>query len=114
MDTDIRKFKEDLDTLINQHFDYEHLDNVFLARKLFLSEAAFYRMAKKAYGLTPNQLIRSIRLKKADEMLTTSRKTSVKEAAYAVGFSHVGYFIRRYEEFFGHRPGEQVNSQLSY
>lgn len=107
-----QQFKDKLLCVISQNIHCETLDNVFLARQLCMSEASFYRAVKKSFNLSPNQLIRRQRLCRAESILTNSTATSVREAAYSVGFSHVGYFIRRYEEFFGHRPGERVSTSI--
>lgn len=107
-----QQFKDELLSAINQNIHREELDNLFLARQLCMSEASFYRAVKKAFCLSPNQLIRQQRLCRAENILTTSLNTSVREAAYSVGFTHVGYFIRRYEEFFGHRPGERIRTGM--
>jgi AraC-like DNA-binding protein len=87
------------------------LDNAFLAKRLYLSEAQFYRSVKDVYKESPNQLIRKRRLCRAQEYLTRSSAITVKDAAYEVGFSHVGYFIRRYKEMFGSSPGERQRSR---
>ena len=39
------------------------------------------------------------------ELLASGQIATVKEAAFMVGFTHVGYFIRRFEEFYGQTPG---------
>ncbi len=105
------EFRDRLEKLIDSHIHLEELDNVFLAKRLYLSEAQFYRKVKKVYGESPNQLIRKIRLHRAHEYLVTSPETTVRNAAFRAGFTHVGYFIRRYKELFGFNPGELQRSQ---
>ena len=51
------------------------------------------------------ELLRSIRLKQARELLTSTSR-SVSEIAYEVGFSTPAYFTRCYREAFGETPSE--------
>lgn len=102
----------ELEKLIIDNLCQEELDNSFLARELCLSEAQFYRKVKREFNCSPNILIRNIRLKKAFSMLQQEKeKSSVRKVAFSVGFSHVGYFIRRFEEKFGQSPGQLLKSK---
>lgn len=98
-------FSEQLQLIIQENLSQDYLDNTFLARRLCLSEAQLYRKVKKEFSCSPNVLIRNTRLKTARRLMCAGQY-SVQEIAYQVGFSHVGYFIRRFEERFGKSPGE--------
>lgn len=82
------------------------LDNAILARHLYMSEASFYRLVKKHYGISPNTLVRRMRLRLAGQLLKENPSLTVRDVAFSVGFSHVGYFIRRFEEHYQLTPGE--------
>ena len=59
--------------------------------------------------MTPNDFIRSIRLKRACEMLLSTKK-NISEVAYATGFSTPKYFTRCFKEEFNQTPSEYVRS----
>lgn len=98
-------FTKQFERLVSNNLDSIGLDNTFLANRLYMSEARLYRLVKQHYELSPNVYIRQARLKTAYELLKSGKCTTVKSAAFEVGFTHVGYFIRRFEEFYELTPG---------
>lgn len=98
-------FTKQFERLISNNLDSVELDNTFLANRLYMSEARLYRLVKQHYKLSPNVYIRQARLKAAYELLESGKCATVKNTAFEVGFTHVGYFIRRFEEFYGLTPG---------
>jgi AraC-like DNA-binding protein len=60
-------------------------------------------------GMSINKYLRSLRLRKAQEMLATSG-LNISDVAYAVGFEDPKYFSRVFSEEFGMSP---VNYRLS-
>lgn len=58
---------------------------------------------KALTGQTPVELVRTARLRKAEQLLAHGEKT-VAEIAYEVGFSSPSYFTKCYKDFFGHTP----------
>ena len=76
-----------------------------LASKMGLGRSQFYRKIKALTNYSPVELLRSIRLKQARELLTSTSR-SVSEIAYEVGFSTPAYFTRCYREAFGETPSE--------
>lgn len=83
-----------------------NLNNSELAIHFNMSERAFYQKIKKLTGLTPNHYIRTIRLKKANELLKTGEYKLIKEVARQVGFSKVSYFSLLFEKMYGIRPSK--------
>lgn len=98
-------FKGEFERLVQENLHSVQLDNTFLASKLFMSEARLYRLVKQHYELSPNVFIRNARLRAAFELLASGTCDTVNDAAFEVGFVHVGYFIRRFEEYRGQTPG---------
>jgi transcriptional regulator GlxA family with amidase domain len=74
-----------------------------LATKMGLSRVQFYRKIKALTNYSPGELLRNIRLRRADTMLKTGEAT-ISEIAYAVGFSSPSYFTKSYHDFFGESP----------
>lgn len=76
-----------------------------LAARMGLGRSQFYRKIKALTNYSPVELMRSLRLKHARELLTTTSR-SVSEIAYEVGFSTPAYFTRCYREAFGETPSD--------
>ena len=76
-----------------------------LAADMHLSRVQLYRKVKAVSGSTPNELLRSARLKRAYQLLLTTDK-SISEVAYLVGFTAPSYFTKCFKEEYGQLPGE--------
>ncbi len=74
-----------------------------LAGSLGLSRVQFYRKIKALTNYSPAELVRIMRLKRADLLLKTTSQT-VSEISYAVGFSSPSYFSKCYKDYFGESP----------
>jgi AraC-like DNA-binding protein len=74
-----------------------------MSRELFLSRVALYKKILSLTGKTPIEFIRSIRLKRAAQLLEKSRFT-VAEIAYESGFNNPKYFSRYFKAEFGMLP----------
>ena len=74
-----------------------------LASDLCMSRMTFYRKIQSATGQKPTEFIRTIRLRRAAELLREGRMT-VTEVSYATGFSSVSYFSRCFRTMFGVPP----------
>ena len=74
-----------------------------LASKMAMSPSTFLRKTKGITGMTCDQFIRSIRLKRAANFLSNT-KTPVKEISYIVGFSSQKHFSTTFKKSFGMSP----------
>ncbi len=90
---------------VEQHMDESEFSVDQLAQDLHMSRMQLYRKIKALTGDTPNALVRTVRLKKAAQLLH-SRQYNVSEVAYKVGFTDLKYFRERFREQFGVNPGE--------
>lgn len=81
-----------------------------LGDELGLSRVQLYRKVKALTGMTPVEILREARLKRAMQLLKTTDKT-VAEIAYEVGFATPGYFSSCFKKQFDKYPtdirGEQ-------
>ena len=91
--------------LIETHLADPDLDVQRLERELALSNTQLYRKLKALTGKGGNELIRSVRLQRAAQLLQAGG-LQVAEVAYAVGFNDPNYFIRSFGKEFGVPPGE--------
>ena len=76
-----------------------------LCREVGVSRAQLYRKITSLTGLSAIHFIRSIRLKRAAQMLSKDN-SSVSEVMYKVGFSNASYFSKIFKEEFGCLPKE--------
>lgn len=67
-----------------------------LSRALFMSRVSVYKKILALTGRSPIEFIRSIRLKRAAQLLEKSQLT-VAEVAYEVGFNNPKYFTRYFK-----------------
>ncbi len=76
-----------------------------LCQDVAMSRTQLYRKLKAITGLSANEFIRSIRLKRAAQLLSQEQLT-VAEVTYEVGFSDLPYFRECFKKMFGVNPSE--------
>ena len=87
----------------NESFTVEHLQN-----NIGMSRMQLHRKLKALTNQSASDFIRSIRLKRAAQILKQPG-TQVAEAAYLSGFNHMSYFAKCFKEQFGVLPSEYSN-----
>lgn len=80
-----------------------------LAAEMGMSRMHLNRKIKAMAGLTPNEFIRIVRLKRAVELLLTG--ASVSEVADRVGFDTPAYFSKVFKDQFRVTPSEYVDQK---
>ena len=78
-----------------------------LASIVGISRVHLNRKMKDRYSVSPNNFIRSYRLKQAAYLLINNN-VNVSEVAYRVGFSSHSHFSNTFREYFGMTPKEFV------
>ena len=73
------------------------------AQEMFDSRVQLYRKLKGLTGLSPNEFVRNIRIKRAAEILVKEGIT-VGEVMYRVGFSNRSYFNRCFRQVYDTSP----------
>lgn len=96
--------------LIRKNIDDENLQSLFIEKELGISNSQLYRKVKQIFGFTPGDLIRTIRLKFAAELLRKNVLT-VSEVCYQSGFNNRSYFYREFKKMYNTTP---KNYQLKY
>ncbi|OXG06593.1 two component regulator with propeller domain [Flavobacterium araucananum] len=96
--------------LIRVNIDNENLQSLFIEKELGISNSQLYRKTKELFGFTPGDLIRTIRLKYAAELLRKNKLT-VSEVCYQSGFNNRSYFYREFKKLYDLTP---KNYQLKY
>ena len=93
---------------IENHLADEQYSIQILCREVGASERQLQRKLKSITNKSPNQLVRSVRLHRAKEMMIQKDK-SISEAAFMTGFNSVSYFTKCFKKEFGHTPSELLN-----
>ncbi|WP_421825762.1 response regulator [Larkinella sp.] len=96
------EFLRRLYTLIEQHLDDSTLSVEWLADELAMSRKALYLKVHNLTHLSPVELIRQYRLRKAIDLLRLGH--SAAETAYLVGFETPSYFTKVFREFYHQTP----------
>jgi signal transduction histidine kinase/ligand-binding sensor domain-containing protein/CheY-like chemotaxis protein/AraC-like DNA-binding protein len=71
-----------------------------MAEQMFMSRSNFYRKIKGIFGISPNDYLRIIRLKRAAELLSKA-EYRINELYQLVGFNSPAYFSKCFKEQFG-------------
>lgn len=88
----------------------EHLDDTDytverLAADVCMSRTSLYKKMQQILGITPNDFLRSVRLKRASQLLTET-DLPVNRIAEMVGFQTPRYFRQCFKQMFGVNPSE--------
>mgnify|MGYP000502673053 FL=1 len=100
------QFVEKFRTIIKANLGNSELNVETISHEMGISRAQLYRKIKSITGISPNDIVREARMRRADRLLETTDK-SVSEIAYEVGFSSPSYFTKCYREFFGRTPNKK-------
>lgn len=82
---------------LHQKLSIEHL-----AKLAFVSKSNFFKLFKYELGTSPNEYILLQRIKRAKELL--KENYSIKEVAFATGFSDTNHLIKTFKTFEGMTP----------
>ncbi len=97
------EFMDELQEVIKKNIYDADLNVEKLGKKLYMSRATLYRKVLALTGESPNEFIRSYRLKRGAQLLKNNFG-SVTEVAFEVGFSSSAYFTKRFKEKFHQLP----------
>ena len=98
--TSDERFLKNAIAVIEEHMSESGFGVDELCGEVGLSRPALYRKIKSLTGLSAIRFMRSIRLKRAAQLLESDESLSVSSVMYATGFSNMSYFSRIfYEEF---------------
>lgn len=101
------QFIENFKAKIREQLSNATLTVEDLSAEMGMSRVQLYRKVKALTDVSPVELIRITRLKRAESLLLQGGKT-IAEVAYEVGFSSPSYFSKCFKEHFGCLPGEKL------
>lgn len=82
-----------------------------IASQLHMSRSILFKKIKDLTGMTPNNFIKTMRLRKAAELLIQGQH-KIYEICWEVGFNTPSYFSKCFYQYFGMNPNEFVARNL--
>jgi len=104
------KFLQKAMTYIEANLLDPNLSAESLGNELAMSHSTLYRKIKALTGQSIHEFMRSIRIKRAAQLLETGQYT-VSEAAFQTGFSEVKYFRGYFKDQFNCLPSEYAKAK---
>lgn len=95
--------------VVEQHIDDVEFSNEVFCNSMNMSQSTLYRRLKSLTGMSANEFIRNIRIKKAC-LLLQSNNLQVSEVAYMVGFTDPKYFGLIFKKEKGMSPSQYIES----
>lgn len=99
-----QKLIEKIMRLIEQNMDKPDYSIEELSSDVGMHRMNLYRKLQSITGMTPSEFLRTVRLKRAAQLLMQDRNLTVTEVADRVGFNTPKYFTRYFREMFGLSP----------
>ena len=96
-------FMQKFNQVVEQRMDNPDLSVEDISSEMCMSRVQLYRKVKALTGKSPVEIIRQMRLTKADKMLAAT-SLNISEIAYRVGFSSASYFTKCYRDYFNRLP----------
>ncbi len=92
---------------VNEHLSDPELSIEMLTKEVGAGRSQLFMKVKNITGMTVNELIQGIRLKKAFEYLSKGNY-NVSEVTYMVGFKNVSHFTKSFKSRFGKVPSDFI------
>jgi signal transduction histidine kinase/ligand-binding sensor domain-containing protein/CheY-like chemotaxis protein/AraC-like DNA-binding protein len=100
-----KEFIQKVIAFIEENLSDAGLNVEQISECVLLSKVQTYRKVKAISGLSIVEFIRTIRLKKAADLIM-ERKSSFTEISYETGFSSLSYFTKCFHDHYGKSPSE--------
>lgn len=95
--TELELLLESSVEFMEDHFNDTELSVDILAEKISISSSYYMKRFKEYHGVTPYKYLKTIRLRKSKEMLTTTRN-SIEDIAIECGFCNPSHFIMAFKK----------------
>ncbi|WP_316838507.1 two-component regulator propeller domain-containing protein [Pedobacter gandavensis] len=109
LDTMDEQFLSRLIAIIEEGMENKEFGVDLLSNKMAMSQSVLYKKVKALTDMTVNDFSKSIRLKKAAQLLKESGY-NVSEISSLVGFLDARYFSKEFKKQFGRTPRDYLNS----
>ncbi len=104
-ESESKKLLRNMTDHVKENLDNPQLSVKSISEELGIGRNRFQKEVKELTGLTPVELVRSIRLNEAKKMLE-NRQLSISEIAFSAGFNNLSYFTRSFKNEFNVLPSE--------
>ena len=104
------KFLKQALEIVEKHMDDPEFSVEDFSREMYMNRVTLYRKILSITGKTPIEFIRSIRLKRAAQLLEKSGM-SIAEIAYEVGFNNPKNFTKSFKEEFKMLPSQYASNK---
>ncbi len=104
-----QEFLHNISLLVEEHLDDPDFGIDMICRKVGMSRPVLYKKVKSLTDMSVNEFIKTIKLKKAAQLLK-QRELTVNEICYAIGYSDRRYFTQEFKKHFGLTPTEFAKS----
>jgi ligand-binding sensor domain-containing protein/signal transduction histidine kinase/CheY-like chemotaxis protein/AraC-like DNA-binding protein len=104
-----KEFLNKVMQIVDEHMDDPDFGVEKLSRKVAMSPPILYKKIKAVSNMSVNEFVKSLRLKKAAQLLQSTEMT-VYEIAYNVGYNDRKYFSREFKKQFGKTPSEYAGT----
>ncbi len=105
-----REFMEKLLGIINDHLINPEMDIEFLCTEIGMSRTKLYQKIKTITGQSIGEFIRSVRLRKAVDIMT-QEDVLLTEVMYRVGIQTQSYFTKAFKKEFGKTPSQYLQER---
>jgi PAS domain S-box-containing protein len=96
-----RIWLNNFEQVVKKYIGKMDLSVTLLSDELAMSERQLFRRVKRVAGITPNRLIRNIRLEAAFFAISTGKYTTLAEISNIAGFNTPAYFNKLFREVYG-------------
>jgi len=101
------KFLQKLVCIIENNISDPTFGTVKISREIGVSRTQLYRKMAALTEMTVKEFIRSVRLKRACQLII-QKEMNISEVAYNVGFQQVAYFRKCFKEVYKMTPSEYI------
>ncbi|WP_316804050.1 two-component regulator propeller domain-containing protein [Pedobacter nototheniae] len=107
INTTEQNFLHKIISIIEDRITDSDFDVPALAAEIGMSQPVLYKKIRALTDLSVNDFVKSIRLKKAAQLLKLNQG-NISEIAYSVGFNDRKYFSLEFKKYFGKTPSEFI------
>lgn len=104
-----QEFLQRVIAIVEENMDNPDFGVDMLSRKVAMSTPVLYKKIKAVSKMSVNDFVKSLRLKRAAQLLSEKQLT-VYEIAYAIGYNDRKYFSQEFKKQFGKTPSEYAGS----
>lgn len=106
-----REFLDRAISVVEQQMEDSEFSNDVFCDMMNMTQSTLYRKLKSLTGMSPNEFIRDIRIKKACMLLLQRPDLQVADVAYMVGFTDPKYFSLIFKKEKGMSPTKYLEAQ---